>query len=86
MTWNNFDTLSAECPECDSINTFITMPKVGQIIFCALCGTKLEVAYLRPIMLDFADDDMNQDYESVYEDQEFEDDYEDDLDLDDDNF
>lgn len=50
--------LSAECPECNADVTFEEMPKVKQITFCQDCNTKLEVAFLYPIMLDWADDDL----------------------------
>ena len=57
MPWKSLDTLSADCPKCDSVNTFAITPKVGQRIKCSQCGTKLEVAYLRPIMLDYTFED-----------------------------
>jgi lysine biosynthesis protein LysW len=72
MPWNKINSLAAECPECDSTITFVAAPNLGQTVFCALCGTRLEVAYLRPIMLDYADDDMPPEFNDFdYEDYDF---------------
>ncbi|MCB9420921.1 MAG: hypothetical protein H6667_14030 [Ardenticatenaceae bacterium] len=62
----------AYCPECDAkIN--VKSPKLGQIVTCRVCDTRLEVVDLKPLELDWA----------------FEDDYDDlddlDFDYDDDN-
>ena len=76
MPWNKIKRLSAECPECDSAIAFVTMPKIGQTVFCALCGSKLEVAFLYPIMLDYADDDLPLDGDDLeYEGYEFDDEF-----------
>ena len=48
--------LTAECPQCDVEVSFDQMPRVGQTTVCPSCNTRLEVAYLYPIMLDWADD------------------------------
>lgn len=77
MSWNKINSLTAECPECASETTFVKEPRVGQVVFCAICGTKLEVAYLRPIMLDYAFDD----YPDVYKDT-----HNDEIDFDDDGY
>lgn len=63
MPWNRINSLSAECPECSSTISFVSTPKVGQIVYCALCGTRLEVAYLQPIMLDYVDDGLPPDHD-----------------------
>ena len=56
MTIDRLTALTAECPQCDVAVNFDTMPRVGQITICPSCRTRLEVAYLYPIMLDWADD------------------------------
>ena len=61
-------TLTAECPECQSDVMFESTPHIDQIVNCDSCGTKLEVAYLFPIMLDWADDDALQVFEDDYDD------------------
>lgn len=71
MPWNRINSLSGNCPDCDTSITFVVMPQLGQKVFCGLCNAQLEVAYLRPIMLDFADDDVSQDNDDYY----FEEDY-----------
>lgn len=76
MPWNKLNALSAECPECSTEKVFLQEPKVGQLVYCALCGTKLEVAYLRPIMLDYVDD-FSESYVDGYENEEI--DYDDEV-------
>ena len=68
MSSNKIRALTAACPECDSEFTFKDMPRIGQMIDCASCGTKLEVAYLGPIMLDWADEDVPQTFDEDYDD------------------
>lgn len=67
MPWSRIHSLAAACPDCSSEKVFLQEPKLGQIVYCALCGTKLEVAYLRPIMLDYFDDDLPFNYFDDYE-------------------
>jgi lysine biosynthesis protein LysW len=58
----------AYCPECDAkIN--IKSPKLGQIVSCRVCDTRLEVVDLKPLELDWAFED---DFEDM-DDLEFED-------------
>ncbi len=68
MPHNKIKALHAECPECDELVNFETMPRLGQAAVCAACGTNLEVAYLYPIMLDWADSFAPQEYEDGVED------------------
>ena len=66
----------AHCPECDAkIN--VKSPKLGQIVSCRVCDTRLEVVDLKPLELDWAfDDDFDDlDFEAdveEYEDGEYE--------------
>ena len=68
---NRFKTLTAECPECESIVSFKAMPELGKMVECASCGTKLEVVYLSPIMLDWVDDDIPEEFDDDYDYDEF---------------
>ena len=63
MPHNKIKALNAECPECDEQVAFATMPRLGQKAVCAACGTSLEVAFLYPIMLDWADNLAPQEYQ-----------------------
>lgn len=49
----------AYCPECDAkIN--VKSPKLGQIVTCRVCDTRLEVVDLKPLELDWAfEDDLD---------------------------
>jgi len=67
------------CPECDAkIN--VKSPKVGQIVVCRGCDTRLEVIDTRPLDLDWAfEDDLDDEFEDMeyaFEDEDavFEDD------------
>ncbi len=61
----------AYCPECDSkIN--VKSPKLGQIVSCRVCDTRLEVVDLKPLELDWAFED---DFDDL-DDLDFEDDIE----------
>jgi len=71
MPWNRINSLSGDCPDCNTDITFVAMPKIGQIVFCGLCNAKLEVAYLKPIMLDFADDDAPMDFDDYYPEEDY---------------
>ncbi len=68
MSPNRIMSLTAECPQCDTDITFERMPRLGQKAVCESCNTKMEVAFLYPIMLDWADnvplavDDGDKDY------------------------
>jgi lysine biosynthesis protein LysW len=66
----------AYCPECDAkIN--VKSPKLGQIVVCRVCDTRLEVVDLRPLELDWAFEDDFDDMDLVDDDEEYEDeDYE----------
>ena len=44
------------------------MPDLGHFVTCRECGTRLEVIYLDPIELDWADDDAYGD--QIYDDYE----------------
>lgn len=68
----------AYCPECDAkIN--IKSPKLGQIVSCRVCDTRLEVVDLKPLELDWAFEDDFDDLDDL-DDLDFEDDVEDDED------
>lgn len=61
-------SIVARCAECDSRIFFPKMPDLGHIVTCRECGTRLEVIYLDPIELDWADDDAYVD--QIYDDYE----------------
>ncbi|MEJ2749472.1 MAG: hypothetical protein P8183_16445 [Anaerolineae bacterium] len=74
----------AYCPECDAkIN--VKSPKLGQIVTCRVCDTRLEVVDLKPLELDWAFeddfddmDDLDLDYDDEeYETKDYEEEYED---------
>lgn len=50
----------AYCPECDA-KVNMKAPKLGQIIICRACDTKLEVIDLNPLELDWAFEDRDDD-------------------------
>lgn len=68
----------AYCPECDAkIN--VKSPKLGQIVTCRVCDTRLEVVDLKPLELDWAFeddlddlDDLDFDYDDEYETEDYE--------------
>jgi lysine biosynthesis protein LysW len=61
----------AYCPECDAkIN--VKSPKLGQIVSCRVCDTRLEIVDLKPLELDWAFED---DFDDL-DDLDFEDDLE----------
>ncbi|HET6446078.1 MAG TPA: hypothetical protein VFI27_16035 [candidate division Zixibacteria bacterium] len=47
----------SECPECDSRLRFRKTLKVGELILCPECNVALEVVSLKPLELDWADED-----------------------------
>ncbi len=65
----NIKSLSADCPECESVTTFKQQPRVSQKVVCASCGARLEVAFLNPIMLDWIDEDAPK-YKNSYDDRD----------------
>jgi lysine biosynthesis protein LysW len=76
----------AYCPECDAkIN--VKSPKLGQIVTCRVCDTRLEVVDLKPLELDWAfEDDLDDmdgldfDYDDEseeYIDEDYDEEYED---------
>lgn len=68
----------AYCPECDAkIN--VKSPKLGQIVTCRVCDTRLEVVDLKPLELDWAFeddfddlDDLDFNYDDEYETEDYE--------------
>jgi len=63
----------AYCPECDS-KISIKSPKLGKIIACRACDTKLEVVDLNPLELDWAfedSDDMDGMDDLAFDDDDF---------------
>ncbi|NCF67947.1 MAG: hypothetical protein GWP61_18430 [Chloroflexi bacterium] len=68
MPISRIDSLVAECPECSCDVMFEVMPRIGFVVTCAECGTKLEVAYVRPLMLDWVYDDDPLDSSDEYDD------------------
>jgi lysine biosynthesis protein LysW len=69
----------APCPECDEDIRISGTPKLGKIVVCPQCGTRLEVVELDPLELDWAFDEPEDwdDEESDYEDEDDELDWED---------
>jgi lysine biosynthesis protein LysW len=57
MLISKINSLVAECPDCSRDITFETMPHLGAEVTCTECGVKLEVAYLHPLMFDWAYED-----------------------------
>lgn len=54
----------AYCPECDAkIN--VKSPKLGQIVTCRVCDTRLEVVDLKPLELDWVFEDDYDDLEDL---------------------
>jgi lysine biosynthesis protein LysW len=70
MPISRINSLVAECPDCSCEVRFEVMPRVGQGVVCSECGTKLEVAYLYPLMLDWVYED-DPAYDSDDDDDEF---------------
>ena len=54
--------VSAHCPECDATVTFKRRPRLGQIIVCRRCDTRLEVIDLDPVELDWAFDEAEDEF------------------------
>ncbi len=53
------------CPECDA-KVSAKSPKLGQIIICRSCDTRLEVIDLHPLELDWAfDDDLDDEFDEL---------------------
>jgi lysine biosynthesis protein LysW len=65
----------AYCPECDA-KVSVKSPRIGQIVTCRHCDTRLEIVDLRPLELDWVfEDDFDEmvfdfeDYDAeIYED------------------
>jgi lysine biosynthesis protein LysW len=51
----------AYCPECDSRIRFHSKAQLGQRVICQECGETLEIVRLRPLELDWAYDDSEED-------------------------
>ncbi len=74
----------APCPECDEDIRISGTPKLGKVVICPQCGTRLEVVELDPLELDWAFDEPEDwedeesdsedelDWEEEEEDEEFE--------------
>ena len=62
----------AYCPECDA-KLNIKSPKLGQIVSCRVCDTRLEVVDLKPLELDWAFEDEFDDLEIEEDVEDFED-------------
>ena len=62
----------AYCPECDA-KLNIKSPKLGQIVSCRVCDTRLEVVDLKPLELDGAFEDEFDDLEIEEDVEDFED-------------
>ena len=56
---------SANCPECGANLQFHKPPKLGQLVACPECDETLEVVLLRPLELNWADEDPR-DVEDYY--------------------
>ena len=42
------------CPECDEEVRMSKKPRLGQLVSCRSCGEELQVVGLRPLELDYA--------------------------------
>ena len=56
----------ADCPECSATLRFHKLLKIGQLVVCPECDETLEVTSLRPLQLNWANEDPLQyeDYET----------------------
>ncbi len=53
------------CPECDA-KVSVNSPKIGQVIVCRVCETRLEVIDINPLELDWAfDDDLDDEFDDL---------------------
>jgi lysine biosynthesis protein LysW len=58
----------ADCPECDSIIYFDRRPRLGQIVFCSDCQSRLEVISKHPLLLSWNFDDEFVDLNDGFDD------------------
>ncbi len=63
----------AICPSCDEDVRIMGRPRLGQIISCPRCGSKLEVVSVNPVELDWAFEDDELEEDELDDDDEFED-------------
>jgi len=47
------------CPECDAENDVGLAPEIGQRVICIGCGKDLEVIWLYPLALDYAEEKIH---------------------------
>ncbi len=59
----------AYCPECDA-KVNVKSPRVGQIVTCRHCDTRLEIVDLKPLELDWTFEDDFDDFD--FEDEDLE--------------
>lgn len=60
------------CPECDA-KVSVKSPKLGQVVVCRVCDTRLEVIDTNPLELDWAfeDDVDDDDFDFDYDDEDY---------------
>jgi len=47
----------SECPNCERMVSVGKNPRIGQLVVCNRCNTKLEIFWLDPIELDWSTSD-----------------------------
>lgn len=58
----------AICPECDEDIYIRHMPKLGDIVYCPSCETRLEVVNLNPLELDWPwEEDEEEEEEDLFD-------------------
>jgi alpha-aminoadipate carrier protein LysW len=57
----------AYCPDCGEEVNLGVHPKEGQSVTCPNCGADLEVISLEPLELDWAYDDLDEEWETSEE-------------------
>ena len=48
---NGKNMLSHKCPACVTLLTLEDLPRIGELVFCQLCGTTFEIVWLFPLEL-----------------------------------
>ena len=61
-------SLAAFCPNCEAPITFKKQPHRGKLITCAECDEPFEVVRLNPIVLDWLDDEPEDDWQAPDDD------------------
>lgn len=65
MTKRKSRVISADCPECSHPIYFQSSPSMGRVFECPMCSEKLEVVSRVPLILDWALDEYEDEYDVV---------------------